>query len=139
MSGAVARKGSDFALIANTRIQVGAKSGGGYRFKEFLFEEAPEKDIVDIVDNYPGFEVDARKVSLKGSSKCPPYGIPRGCNMRSVGRYRRTPPWLNSGKSLGLQCRILDRGAGCRGGGKLKTVTVGDSCDTQMRPVTRVP
>jgi hypothetical protein len=139
MSGAVAREGNDFALIANTRIQVGKKGGNGYRFKEFLFEEAPEKDIIDIVDNYPGFEVDARKVSLKGPARCPPYGIPRGCNHGSVGRYRRTPPWLKAGKALGLQCQIRDLGEGCRGGGKLKKVTVGGSCDTQMRPVTRVP
>jgi len=139
MSGAVARKGGDFALIANTRIQVGNKGSGGYRFKEFRFEEAADKDIIDIVDNYPGFEVDARKVSLKGTSGCPPYGIPRGCNHGSVGRYRRTPPWLKAGKALGLQCQIRDRGASCRGGNKLKKVTVGGSCDTQMRPVTRVP
>jgi len=139
MSGAVARKGGDFALIANTRIQVGKKGGNGYRFREFLFEEVPEKDLIDIVDNYPGFEVDARKVSLKGSSGCLPYGIPRGCNHASVGRYRRTPSWLSAGKALGLQCRIRDRGADCRGGGRLKTVTVGSTCDTQMRPVTRVP
>ena len=139
MSGAVARKGGDFALIANTRIQVGKKGSNGYRFKEFKFEEAPEKDIIDVVDNYSGFEVDARKVSLKGSSSCPAYGIPRGCNKGTVGRYRRTPPWLKAGKALGLQCEIRDRGSDCRGGGKLKTVTVGGSCDTQMRPVTRVP
>lgn len=139
MSGAVARKGSDFALIANTRIQVGKKGGNGYRFREFLFEEAPEKDLIDIEDNYPGFEVDARKVSLRGSSSCPAYGIPRGCNHGSVGRYRRTPSWLKAGKALGLQCRIRDRGADCRGSGRAKTVTVGGACDTQMRPVTRVP
>ena len=139
MSGAVARKSGEFALIANTRIQVGNKGGNGYRFEEFKFEEAPEKDIIEIVDNYPGFEVDARKVSLKGSSSCPAYGIPRGCNKGSVGRYRRVPPWLKAGKALGLQCEIKDHGADCRGGGTLKTVTVGGSCDTQMRPVTRVP
>jgi hypothetical protein len=139
MSGAVARKGNDFALIANTRIQVGKKVGNGYRFREFLFDEAPEKDLIQIVDNYPGFEVDARKVSLRSSAGCLPYGIPRGCNRGSVGRYRRTPAWLSAGKSLGLQCRIRDRGADCRGNGHLKRVTVGGTCDTQMRPVTRVP
>jgi hypothetical protein len=139
MSGAVARKGKDFALIANTRIEVGKKGNYGYRFREFQFEEAPEKDVIEIVDNYPGFEVDARKVSLKGSSGCLPFGIPRGCNQGSVGRYRRAPSWLGAGKPLGLQCRIRDRGASCRGGGSLKTVTVGGTCDTQMRPVTRVP
>ncbi|WP_243725212.1 hypothetical protein [Candidatus Thiosymbion oneisti] len=138
MSGAVARKGTDFALIANTRIQVGNQGKNGYRFREFLFEEASEKDLIRILDNYPGFEVDARKVSLKSPSACPPYGIPRGCNHRSVGRYRRTPPWLESGKALGLQCKIRDRGTNCRGRENLKAVTVGGTCDTQMRPVTRV-
>jgi hypothetical protein len=139
MSGAVAHKGNDFALIANTRIQVGKRVGQGYRFQEFLFEEAPERDLIDIRDNYPGFEVDARKVSLKGSSGCLPYGIPRGCRRGNVGRYRRVPPWLHSGKSLGLQCRIRDRGASCLDAGSLETVTVGGTCDTQMRPVTGVP
>jgi len=138
MSGAVAKKGDDFALIANTRIQVGKKGANGYRFREFLFEEAPERDLVEILDNYPGFEVDARKVSLKGSRGCAPYGIPPGCSRGSAGRYRRTPSWLRSGKPLGLQCRIRDRGADCRGGGSLKSVTVGGACDTQMRPVAGV-
>ena len=32
MSGAVARRGGDFALIAGTRIEVGEKRGGGYEF-----------------------------------------------------------------------------------------------------------
>jgi len=111
MLGAVAKKGTNFALIADTRIEVGTqKSENGYGFREFLFEETPEKDLIDIVDNFPGFEVDARKVSLKGlSSLCLPYGIPRGCNHGRVGRYRRTPPWLKAGKVLGLECcRVPD-------------------------------
>ena len=139
MSGAVARKGGEFALIANTRIKVGAKGANGYRFEEFLFEEAADEDRIEIADNYPGFEVDARKVSLRAPSSCPAYGIPRGCNHGSVGRYRRVPPWLKAGKPLGLQCRIRDLGADCRGGGSSKSVIVGGTCDTQMRPVTRVP
>ncbi len=138
ISGAVARKGTDFALITNTRIEVGNKGENGYRFREFLFEEMLRKDLIRIVDNYPGFEVDARKVSLKTPSACPPYGIHRSCNHSSIGSYRRTPPWLKSGKALGLQCKIRDRGANCRGGGSLKTVTVGGTCNTQMRPVTGV-
>ena len=101
MSGAVAKKGRDFALIANTRIQVGSEGENGYGFREFLFEETPKKDLIRIVDNYLGFEVDARKVLLKSPAACPPYGIPRGCNHRSIGRYRRTPPWLEAGKALG--------------------------------------
>jgi len=136
MSGAVARKGADFAPIANTRIQVDNKGENGYSFREFLFQETPKKDLIRIVDNYPGFEVDAHKVSLKPLSAS--YGIPRSCNHSSVDRYRRTPPWLESGKTLRLQCKIRDRGANCRGRGSLKTVTVGGTCDTQMRPVTGV-
>jgi len=139
MSGAVARRGNEFALIANTRIQVGEKGANGYSFKEFLFEEAPDKDLIEIRDNYPGFEVDARKVALRGSSGCPAYGIPPGCNRGSVGRYRRTPSWLSAGKPVGLECRIRDLGADCRGPGSLEKVTVGATCDTQMRPVAHVP
>jgi len=138
MSVAVARKGTHFALIANTRIEVGNRGENGYRFRESLFEETPRKDRIRILDNYPGFEVDARKVSLRTPSACPPYGIPPGCNHSSVGRYRRTPPWLEAGKALGLRCKVRDRGANCRGGGSLKTVTVGGTCDTQMRPVAGV-
>jgi len=109
MSGA-ARKGQDFALIANTPIQVGPQGKHGYRFRHFLFEELTEGDRIKILDNFPGFEVDDRKVSLKGPFSCLPYGIPSGCDHGRVGRHRRTPPWLEAGKALGLQCRIHDRG-----------------------------
>ena len=138
MSGAVARKGGDFALIANTRIRVDQKTKGGYRFREFLFTEAPEGDLVDIVDNYPGYAVDGRKVSLKAASGCLPYGVPRGCRFKDVGRYRKTPFWLNSGKPLEVQCHVRDRGAKCTAKGSGRTVSVGGTCDTEMRPVTRV-
>jgi hypothetical protein len=138
MSGAVARKGGDHALVANTRIEVGDKVGDGYRFKEFLFTEAEDRDLIDVEDNYPGFLVDARKVSLRGSSGCLPYGVPRGCGFKGVGRYRKAPFWVDAGKPLELRCRIRDRGEGCRSAGSLKTASVGGACDTQMRPVAHV-
>jgi hypothetical protein len=139
MSGAVASKGGDFALIADTRIQVGNKTGGGYEFREFTFREDEDRDLVQVRDNYPGFVVDARKVSLRKPSGCRAYGIPAGCRFKDIGRYRKTPPWLSAGKSLELTCRIKDRGEQCRGAGRIKTAKVGGSCDTQMRPVTGVP
>ena len=138
MSGASASNGSDFALIANTRIQVDQKVRGGYLFREFLVEEKPERDVVSVVDDYPGFVVDARKVRLKGASRCPPYGIPRGCRFDRIGRYRRTPPWLKEGKALGIQCRVQDRGEQCLSPAIPATVIVGGACDTQMRPVSGV-
>jgi hypothetical protein len=138
MSGAVARKGGDHALIANTRIKVGSKNGGGYLFREFIFEEAEEEDLIDIQDNYPGFVVDARKVRLKGSSGCLAYGVPRGCNFKKIGRYRKAPFWLKAGKPLELKCNILDKGKSCRSSGSTRTARVGGSCDTQMRPVAHV-
>lgn len=138
ISGAVARRGSDFALLANTRIRVDQKTDGGYRFRSFLVEAAEDRDEVDIVDRYPGFVVDGRKVSLKGPASCPPYGIPRGCPFERVGRYRTTPSWLNSGKPLELTCRIKDRGATCQGPGSVVTARVGGVCDTQMRPVAGI-
>ncbi|AGA91285.1 hypothetical protein Thimo_2561 [Thioflavicoccus mobilis 8321] len=138
MSGAVARNGGDFALIANTRIQAGAKVGDGYRFREFLFEPRGNRDQVTIRDNYPGFIVDGRKVDLRASRGCTPYGTPRGCRFGEVGRYRRTPSWLADGRPLALSCRIADRGADCRGGGRTTEVQVGGVCDVEMQPVAGV-
>jgi hypothetical protein len=138
MTGAVARKGDDFVLIANTRIQVGAKSGDGYAFKEFRFTEEPDRDVVRIEDNYPGFLVDARQISLRPTGDCPAYGIPGGCHSGVAGRYRKTPSWLNEGKPVGITCRLSDRGETCRGDGAIKTVEVGGVCDHEMRPVAGV-
>jgi hypothetical protein len=139
MSGAVARNGADFALIADTRIRVGEKTSGGYRFESFRFRQDEDRDRISIEDDYGGFLVDPRKVSLRKASGCTPYGVPRGCRFKDVGRYRKTPPWLKAGKPLELTCKIEDRGEQCRSRGTLRTAKVGGSCDTQMRPVTRVP
>ncbi len=138
MSGAVAERGRDFALIANTRIQVGSASGSGYTFKEFLFDENDSGDSIRILDNYPGFVVDGRKVSLREASDCPAYGVPGGCRFKSIGRYRKTPSWLNAGRPVEIQCRIKDKGESCRGGGSMQTARVGGTCDVEMRPVSGV-
>jgi hypothetical protein len=139
MSGAVARNGSHYALIAGTRIQVDQAAAGGYFFHSFMVQETPAKDLVRIVDNYPGFVVDGRRVSLKeSSSRCVPYGIPGGCRFDEIGRYRKTPSWVNSGKPLELQCRIAERGEQCQGEEKRTSVRVGGVCDTQMRPFAGV-
>ena len=138
MSGAVARKGGNFALIANTRIRVDKRTEGGYFFRDFVLEQQPDRDHVTIVNNYPGFIVDGRKVSLRTASRCYPYGIPRGCGFQTIGRHRKTPPWLSAGKSLELTCQIHDQGESCQGTGVLKTARVGGVCDTQMRPVAGV-
>lgn len=139
MSGAVAKNGSDFALIANKRIQVGAQTGQGYLFQEFVLQEEMYHDNISIVDNYPGFIIDGRKVKLKSPSGCTPYGIPAGCRLDKIDRYRKTPPWLSSGKPMELSCTLKDFGEDCRNESKLGTVNVGGSCDTQMRPVGDVP
>jgi hypothetical protein len=138
MSGAVARKGNDFALIANTRIQVGDKIGGDYQFRAFRFQETDERDIVDTQDDFPGFVIDGRKVTLVPASGCRPYGVPAGCQLSEIGRYRKTPSWLDAGKPLGLNCNIADRSESCDAPEKLVTVQVGGMCDTQMRPVSGV-
>ena len=96
------------------------------------------KDVVKLVDNYPGFVVDGRRVTLKAPSRCAPYGIPSGCRFNEIGRYRKTPSWINAGKPLELRCRVADQGKTCQGGKVSKTVSVGGGCDTQMRPITGV-
>jgi hypothetical protein len=139
ISGAVAARDDAFALIANTRIQVDGKSNGGYRFRAFVVREEADRDVTAVVDDYPGFVVDARKVTLEGASRCAPYGIPGGCKLEHVGRYRRTPPWLATGRPLELACRVRDRGEKCQAEEALKTARVGGTCDKEMRPVTGVP
>jgi len=138
ITAAVANKGQDFALIANARIRVDGKEGGGYRFREFRFEPLEERDEVRILDSYPGFVIDARKVDLKPVKGCTPYGIPSGCGLRSVGRYRTVPSWLSQGKPLALTCRVQDAGESCAATPRTQTATVGGACDTQMRPVAGV-
>ena len=86
----------------------------------------------------PGFVVDGRKVTLVAASGCRPYGVPAGCPRGEIGRYRKTPSWLDAGKPLGLTCRIADRTESCAAPEKLVTVEVGGMCDTQMRPVSGV-
>jgi hypothetical protein len=138
MSGAVARRGNDFVLIADSRIKVDQKTDGGYFFRNFLVREDAARDIVTVVDNYPGFVVDGRRVTLKAPSRCAPYGIPGGCRSNEIGRYRKTPSWINGGNPLELKCRIADQGETCQGEKVSKTVEVGGVCDTQMRPFTGV-
>lgn len=138
MSGAVARRGGDFALIANTRIKVGRKTDGGYYFKEFILDAGREHDTTSVVDNYPGFIVDARKVGLKSSRRCRPYGVSRSCKFKKVRRYRKAPRWSRAGRALPVRCRIRDRGEDCLGSGSKRWVRVGGTCDTQMQPVSGV-
>jgi len=139
MTGAVARAGSDFVLIAGTRIEVGAKRGDGYLFREALVTDGPGGDVVEIVDAYPGFAVDARKVSLRASSGCRPYGTPAGCRFERVGRHRKVPSWLDSGRPLTLTCRVEARGAACDAPPKRESVRVGGPCDVEMQPIAGVP
>jgi hypothetical protein len=138
ISGAVAKKGNDFALLANTRIRVDQPTEGGYFFRAFRFEAKDDHDEVEIVDSYPGFVVDARKVELNEPRSCKPYGIPSGCPFETIGRYRTTPSWLSSGRPLEVICNVKDRGESCQGAGIPKTAKVGGMCDTQMRPVAGI-
>jgi hypothetical protein len=138
ITGAIARRGNDFALLANTRIQVDNPSQDGYFFRDFVVRQEADRDAVTLVDRYPGFVLDGRKVSLRPASGCTPYGVAGGCRFNAIGRYRKTPPWLNAGKSLELICRVQDRGEQCRGQGALTTARVGGVCDVEMRPVAGV-
>lgn len=138
MSGAVARKGDDFALIANMRIDVGRKVEGGYLFREFVLDAERNRDVTSIVDSYPGFVVDGTKVGLGRPRGCYPYGLSAGCRFKGVKRYRKTPRWSRRGRALTVGCKVRDRGEDCLGRGAVKAVRVGGRCDTQMQPVTGV-
>jgi hypothetical protein len=139
LSGAVAGNGGNFALLANTRIEVGEKTEGGYLFRDVVVRDEDGRDVVQILDHYPGFAVDGRKVTLRRAAGCLPYGIPRSCRFDSVGRHRKVPGWLNSGDALEIHCRVRDRGEQCqREASAPDVVGVGSACDTEMRPVSGV-
>lgn len=139
ISGAVASRDGRFALIADTRIEVGAKRGSGYLFRQAFLEAQPRRDVIRVEDRYPGFVIDGRKVQLQPPSRCAPYGTPRGCRFDEIGRYRKIPSWLEAGEPLALTCRIASRGPDCRAEAALETVRVGGVCDVDMQPTAGVP
>ena len=139
ISAAVASRGGDFALIANTRIRVDDASGDGYRFRMATVEDLPDRDVVHLSDRFPGFVIDGRKVELKPQTGCTPYGTPRGCRFASVGRHRKVPRWLAGGDPMQISCRVRASGESCSGPVTTETVSVGGVCDTAMQPVAGVP
>lgn len=139
VSAAVARRGDDFALIANTRVRVDDAGDGGYRFRIADVEELPERDVVTLADRYPGFVIDARKIELKTPSGCTPYGTPRSCRFEAVGRHRKVPSWLADGDPMRIPCRVQARDEACAAAPRPETVAVGGACDTAMQPVAGVP
>ena len=140
MAGAVAGNGENFVLLANTRIEVGEKADGGYRFRDVVVRDEGGRDALQVLDHYRGFVVDGRKVTQRGATGCLPYGIPRSCRFDSVGRYRRTPGWLDMGDALEIHCSVPDRGEQCQKPATgPEVVSVGGACDTEMKPVAGVP
>jgi hypothetical protein len=140
ITGAVARRGDDVALIAGTRIEVGAKRDDGYLFRDVVLETPKEGDVVEIADRHPGWVIDGRKVSGGGgtSPACRPYGVPRGCRFDRVNRYRKVPPWLASGSPQTLTCRVRAGGETCDAAPTETTVRVGGVCDVEMQPIAGV-
>ncbi|MGA1370909.1 MAG: hypothetical protein ACO3Z6_04860 [Pseudomonadales bacterium] len=138
ISGAVATRGSDHALIANTRVEVADPVASGYRFRAVRLVEHEARDELVITDDYPGFVIDGRKIALRGGGGCRPYGIPAGCSVPEIGRHRRVPHWLDAGVPIGLTCRIAARGDSCAEPLRIEQIEVGGRCDTQMRPVSGV-
>jgi len=139
VSGAVARRGSDFALIAATRVDVGERRGDAYEFRDVSIEETPERDVLRVADLYPGFLIDARKVTLKPSTSCRPWGTPPGCRSGEVGRHRKVPSWLASGRPLEIRCAVRARDEACAAPPRPASASVGGPCDTLMQPVAGVP
>ena len=76
-------------------------------------EDEADRDVLKVADLHPGFLVDARKVSLKPSSSCRPWGTPPGCRAGEVGRYRKVPSWLSTGRAVELTCSVRARGEAC--------------------------
>ena len=138
ISGAVARRGDDFVLLADTRVQVGERAPGGYFFKYFKVRSDNTRDSGQAMDLYPGFVLDGRRVSLKKPTRCAPFGIPAGCGGVGTGRWRKTPTWVNEGRPIEVNCRVRSRGAQCGGAPVPESVRVGGVCDVEMRPFSGI-
>jgi len=139
VSGAIAQRGDQFALIANTRVRVDEPVGRNYRFRQAIVDVEPNRDVVELADRYPGFVIDGRKIELKPSTRCTPYGVAPSCRFTDIGRYRKTPSWLSDGDPVALSCRIRARGESCTGEAVAESVTVGGACDTAMQLIAGVP
>ena len=139
ISGAIARRGSDFALIANTRVEVGKTRGADYEFRSVRIHEEKARDIVSSRDEFRGFLLDGRKVELRKPRLCTPYGTPRSCGFARVGRHRRIPGWLSAGRPLQIRCEITSRGESCQETPRRESIEVGGHCDVDMQPVRAVP
>jgi hypothetical protein len=139
ISAAVARRGGDFVLLANTRVDVGRKTTDGYAFRTISLSEKNGRDRVAIADDFPGFLLDPRKVELRPPKSCTPYGTSSRCSYPTIERHRKTPPWLDAGDTMAIQCNIADRGQTCQGPERPGTVGVGGRCDIEMQPVAGVP
>jgi hypothetical protein len=139
ISGAVARRGGDFALVSGTRVEVDEARDGGYLFQIADVVEEDDGDVIRLADRYPGFVIDGRKLTFVPASRCSPYGTPSGCRFARIGRHRKTPSWLDAGDPLTLSCRVRARGNDCRGEAALETARVGGACDVAMQPVAGVP
>lgn len=139
VTGAVARRGQDFALIANSRVEVGGKKKGGYEFRSAQIKEMPERDLLRSVDDYPGFLLDARKITLRPSRGCRPYGTPAGCRFEAIGRHRRVPSWLGSGQPIELICKVQSSGESCLDVPHPERARVGGVCDIRFQPIAGVP
>lgn len=138
VSAAVARRGADFALIANTRVRVDDAVEGGYRFRVAEVEEVADRDVVRLADRYPGFVIDGRKIALRTPSGCTPYGISRACRFDAVGRHRKVPSWFDDGDPLRVVCRVQARDESCTASPRPESVAVGGRCDPAMQPVAGV-
>ena len=138
ITAAAANKDGNHILLVNKRVRVDDQQPGGYLFRDFVVTPSKDGDQISIQDNFPGFVIDARKISLRKSTACTPYGVVESCNFTNVGRYRRTPPWLNAGRTVAFTCQIQDRGEQCTGAPRLQEVVVGGQCDPEMMPVSAV-
>ncbi len=138
ISAATARSGGDFVLITNSRVHVDGEQASGYRFRSTIIDRAGERDTVDFTDEYPGFAIDRRKVELRPSRRCTPYGTSTRCDHGSAGRHRKTPSWLSAGSPIRIECSVEERGEDCSAPPTRGSAAVGGYCDREMQPVAGV-
>ncbi len=147
MSGAYIKRGDAFFLLLGERSLIGRSRrdpvlGAAYELSlARLGADASGLERVLLTTPMPGVLVASSRVAFGTPKRCTAYGVEPNCSFDKVRRYRRTPPWLSSGRAARVTCKSVPNGpktcATPATGGH--SVTLGGRCSIDFMPMSRVP
>lgn len=122
------------------------KDGKHYTMERLISDTKQTIDPADDTLTFQGDYGDAkipqhRFSKVQTNSKCTPYGVASGCNIKSPKYYRTTPGWLRTGYIPDVQCTGLTaKGQNCTDPSKnVDEVQIAGKCSRSFAPVAAVP